>query len=215
MKVLAPKRTLGSIRDLAKQIREVVKVQEDERFPVCKVVKVLDEAAIKDGRTFLEVGFEDEMGSAAGQTDQASGVITLRNDIYINLTNDGEEGRVTFVHELGHHLLHTGAPLYRVDPQIILSDIECAEAQADIFACEVLIDVEWLKKNIAKVKISDIARHFGLPLYLLEEHIERLVINGDIAEGIQLELCFEEPFQFSLLPFGNEALQESLGFLNE
>jgi len=210
MNVLAPKRTLGNIRQLAKQIRESVDVQEYERFPVCKVVDVLEKAAIKEGNTFLEVGFEDEMGSAAGQTDQITGVITLRNDIYINLTDDGEEGRVTFVHELGHQLLHTGAPLYRVAPHINLADIECAEAQADIFACEVLIDVEWLKKNIAKVRVSDIAKHFGLPAYLLEEHIERLVINGDIAEGIQLELCFEEQFQFSLIPLQGNPLQESL-----
>lgn len=203
MECIAPKVGLITIRGHAQATRESLGLNGADIFPVIKALEIIDRAYILEQKEFLSVGTLEEMGSAAGKTNLINGAITIREDIFDNLYNDGAEGRATAMHELGHNILHQGLSLPRIDPSILKPDVlESSalklldefnpEVQADIYACETLVDHNWLKANITKYSYESISKFFGIPLYMLESHIERLIDYGELNKLQQLDLLFEE-----------------------
>jgi Zn-dependent peptidase ImmA (M78 family) len=181
--------TLSDIRNRTDSRRNLISIKNNQVFPVMEFIEIYDVLYIEDtGDTMFHLGTVKSMPYSVGETDIKTGLITLREDHYERACDGDKEGLFTAAHELGHHELHKGGPLHRLDlGSIIISDDYCPEIQADSYACELMIDSEYLKKNHKKIGLAAISEKFRVPLNKLSEHVIRMMEHGDIA-AVQGEL---------------------------
>lgn len=179
-----PELTHNEIRHRALAIKSNTRLRMKQPFPINWVTETLDDGFLENHEApFLEVSFRSELGEALGLTDMQTGQIKIREDIYDLFTENDPEGRYTVAHELGHVFLHLGAPLHKVPSHIQVHDLNCPEIQADIYACELMLNIEYVQKWFEKKPASHFANLFGLPIREVEKHLIRLAINGDIRSA--------------------------------
>ncbi|MFC3679110.1 ImmA/IrrE family metallo-endopeptidase [Bacterioplanoides pacificum] len=190
MAAIVPPKDLNEIRVTADEVKNIIGAWTRDVFPVMELIEAYDGFSVRSkGEHLLEIVSKEEMPYSSGQTCTKSGLIKLREDYYMDACDGNCEGRFTAAHELGHHILHKGVTLQRVADGIELPADYCPEVQADSFACELLIDHEYLKQNLGKHGLAAIAERYRLPVQKLFEHVQRLMENGELA-AIQLEMKF-------------------------
>ena len=134
---LVPARSWTSIEETTVGVRAVLELGDEPRFPIMRVLEfVLDH---EFEFLHLEVGSRDDMGDAEGFTCPDGSFIRLREDVYRKAWSGDGRARFTAAHELGHHVLHAGAPLARVKPNERHPPYCLSEPQANIFAASILM----------------------------------------------------------------------------
>ena len=134
---LVPPQSWAAIEDLTNDVRAVLELSDVPYFPVMTVLE-----RILDHRLeflSLEVGSRGEMGDAEGLTCPEGTFIRLREDVYRQAWDGNGRARFTAAHELGHHVLHAGAPLARVKQSERYPPYRLSEPQANFFAASILM----------------------------------------------------------------------------
>lgn len=134
---LVPPLSWAAIEDLTNSVRAALKLSDEPHFPVMTVLeRILDH---KLELLSLEVGSRDEMGDAEGFTCPEGSFIRLRDDVYRKAWEGNGRARFTAAHELGHYVLHAGAPLARVKQSERYPPYRLSEPQANVFAASILM----------------------------------------------------------------------------
>lgn len=193
MVTITRKRSLQDVRETAGAFRKLSQTNavSGSSFPIMNAVEKYDEIHCQLlNENVFEVVDDADMPLALGAVDTKSGLIILPERTYEGAVKELAEDRFTVAHELGHHLLaHREQFLLRRTGYVQISEDMCPEYQADCFACEVLLDIEYVRKNLRRLGTLVIASRFGIPYSKLIEHIERLRINGDLP-AVQMELIY-------------------------
>ena len=160
-----------------------------KRFDIVGFIERLDEAMCDQlNQNLLDVVDDCEVPLSHGATSTQTGTLIIPESTYEDARKHGLEGRFTMAHELGHSLLnHRESILLRQNPDVVVPPDMCVEQQADSFACELLLDIDYVlskRKNYSKIELS---QRFGIPFKKLDEHFYRLSENQDFPET-QLEL---------------------------
>ena len=134
---LVPPVSWAAIEDLTNDVRAVLELSDETYFPVMTVLeRVLDHRL---ELLSLEVGSIVEMGDAEGLTCPHGTFIRLREDVYQQAWDGNGRARFTAAHELGHYVLHAGAPLARVKQSERYPSYRLSEPQANFFAASILM----------------------------------------------------------------------------
>lgn len=137
-----------SIRELAKEFRNLFGLEKTLSFPIVQFIEwVLPTMGLD-----YEYVSVSEMGDAYGVTYTRKGIMQIREDVYERAINGNPRDRFTLCHELGHFLMHSpervsfargDVPAY-MDP----------EWQANAFAGELMAPFD-LVKNMNAFEIAN------------------------------------------------------------
>ena len=135
MRVSANPRSRDFIRQIARNIRKELNLENELYFPIVHVIELL---AFDDEEEFeYEIVRDREMTDTYGTTNTANNIMRIRENVYEGAVNGNPRDRFTLCHEFGHWLLHQpesvcfargNIPAY-CDP----------EWQANVFAAELMI----------------------------------------------------------------------------
>ncbi|MBP2659688.1 MAG: ImmA/IrrE family metallo-endopeptidase [Firmicutes bacterium] len=149
MNVCATALSRVKIRNLTRELREMVGVQKDLYFPIVPFIEwVLGDP---DNDFSYEIIPVTEMKDTYGTTNTESNIMRIREDVYVGAIERNPRDRFTLCHELGHFLLHQpqfisfargGVPVYRQP-----------EWQANTFAAELMAPYD-LVKDMSPDEIS-------------------------------------------------------------
>ena len=130
-------RSWANIECTTDRIRLLFNLSDEPEFPVMILLESILDQRLEFLR--LEVGSNDDMGNAEGFTCPEGSFIRLRDDVYRKAWAGDGRARFTAAHELGHHVLHAGAPLARVRPGENHPAYCLSEPQANYFAASILM----------------------------------------------------------------------------
>ena len=134
---LVEPKSWASIEGTTEDIRSLLEVSDEPRFPIMRVLEFILDHEFEMLR--LEVCSRADMGDAEGFTCPDGTFIQLREDVYRKAWSGDGRARFTAAHELGHHVLHAGAPLARVKQSERHPPYRLSEPQANVFAASILI----------------------------------------------------------------------------
>ena len=152
MSYIAQAKSRAEIRETAKLIRKIQRVETELYFPILEFMEKTLPSLIPEF-TF-RIASKEEMGACEGLTIPENQEILIRDDVYERAYNGGARERLTIAHELYHYLQHSkqtvafartnGSPVpaYQ-DP----------EWQADAFGGELLVPYE-LARDLSVEEIS-------------------------------------------------------------
>ena len=152
MEVSASPCSRGSLRQIAKNIREQLHLKHKLYFPIVEVIVIL----AANGELDYEIVSEGEMTDTYGTTNTVKNIMKIRQNVYEGAIKGNPRDRFTLCHEFGHWLLHQpqnvsfargNIPTY-CDP----------EWQANTFAGELLVPY-YLVQNM---KIEEIVEYCGV-----------------------------------------------------
>jgi Zn-dependent peptidase ImmA (M78 family) len=133
----------SDIRKRADSFRQSLRLESEPFFPIVQVLEeVLDPHVIS-----FEIGSVDEMPGILGETCPHGEFIRLREDVYEDALGGQGRARFTAAHELGHFDLHAGSSLKRVQDGDELPAFRCVEKQANQYAAELLMPVQFFSPN--------------------------------------------------------------------
>jgi hypothetical protein len=173
------------------------------RRPV-NIVRFLESGSIltKRGRRKLVYNVVDdhEMGDCDGRTDFRADTVTItvKRSVHERAVWGDGRARMTLAHELGHGVLHYGAPMFRgtnaSGPTELsqTSAFESAEHQAKVFASAFLIDD---KVAATFDSAEQISVEFGVSLEAAEICFERLAEASERVESAKRVMRSNEEYQ--------------------
>lgn len=145
-------------------------------FPVMEVLeKVLDNRL---GLVRLEVWEDaDLMGAEGLSFKDGDGVdrIVLPDSVYRGAWAGDARARFTASHELGHWVLHSRVALHRTSQENLRGQFESSEWQANTFAAEVLMPVEYISRNDTA---EDLCSRFGVSAQAAQLRLRALTKQG-------------------------------------
>ena len=162
----------------AKQLRRYFGVDNETRLDVVELVQrpkiwtVYGEKELK-----FEIWPDDKMGRSSGRTVYTSGgvIIAVRRSVRHGAYMGIGHHRNTFAHELGHAVMHDGAPKdRRADGNVTYKSIkpfESAEHHAKVFAPAFLINEDVAQQITSAEEISIT---FGISLRSAEIYFEQI-----------------------------------------
>ncbi|MDK2779061.1 MAG: ImmA/IrrE family metallo-endopeptidase [Pseudomonadota bacterium] len=187
MKVTAPYQSLENIRKRAWMLRLANGAKPGRYFDAMDALEKLDAGMVEEfNRHIWECVQIEDMPDSLGEVSLKERKILLREDCYLSATDGDKEGLFTVAHELGHFFLHTDCRLHRLLPDMELDETRCPEYQADAFACELLIDSDYLIRSIHRMTIDELSDRFRIPVNKLNDHLGRMAKNGDINQQLSL-----------------------------
>lgn len=142
---IVPPITWRQIRDLAHKLRTCLDYLNKPKFPVMEVVEFTIPTLIPGFQ--LEIGNDLTMQGAEGYTDPDGKFIVLHEDVVRDAYAGDGRARFTVGHELGHLLLHTKLVLARVPPRLSVKPYRRSEPQANQFAAEILMPIEFFQPS--------------------------------------------------------------------
>lgn len=154
---LVPPRTWAQIDKHADAVREVLKLTNQPRIDIVRVVETVICNAMELSE--FQVFSKSEMGHLEGLTCPQGSFIRFREDVYERACEGDGRARFTFAHELGHLILHRNAPLARASKRDGTPSYMLAEPQANRFAATLLMPKAHLSQTD---EASDVARRFGV-----------------------------------------------------
>jgi hypothetical protein len=165
-------RSYRDIRSIAAQTLRSFNLKKSERVDIIKCLKSGSVMTLWGQRTLIyDIVPDWNMGCDDALTVYGRPAITIRARKTVNQKALFGEGmaRTTLAHELGHAVMHPGAPKARrhignVTPKFI-PKYESAEHQADVFASEFLVPEGDLSKYQSP---QDIAVFFGVSVQAAE-----------------------------------------------
>lgn len=172
-------RSIKNIRKIANNIRKTLDIKK----PYVKIVRILDILA-DAGIIELEILQNDCLPSSEwGQTkliknsSMEKPLITLKEDVYNKADLGDGFHRFTIAHELGHAFLHIqdlklSRSTNHIQKQEWYMD---SEWQANVFAAELLADVNYIKISET---IDCIADKFGITRRAAEVRFDKLFKEG-------------------------------------
>ena len=135
MKVSANPRSRQFIRKIARNIRELLNMENELYFPIVQVIELL--AADEEEEFDYEIVSDGEMTDTYGTTNTASNIMKIRQKVYEGAIKGNPRDRFTLCHEFGHWLLHQPESVSFARGEI---PTYCdPEWQANTFAAELLI----------------------------------------------------------------------------
>ena len=132
----AKARTKVMIKRIAKAIRKILKLENNEPFPVIKFIEVLMSGLHESQFMFVVVDDKDLKYNYA-ETDIKNKVVRIRQSVYEKAVNNDENALKIIKHELGHYFLHrkdVELIFAKSDKETKIKVIEDPEWQADVFA---------------------------------------------------------------------------------
>lgn len=189
------KLSLDVVRQESQKIRSLLEETFPKYFSGTKVDVMglvqmyADYMAVHLNKVVLHIVSDEEMVEFAGETNTQTGCIYLPERTLLGALKGNSEDVFTVLHELGHHFLHQGVRLHRVNPGSFLPLDNNPEDQADSFVFEFLATPEFVRGKLKRGGSLGLASALGLPLYKVREHVKRLADNGDLG-GNQLEIIF-------------------------
>ena len=138
--VLAHPISRRDIRALTNRIRNLLGLSDDFYFPIVPFIEQVM-PMIFDGFCYEIVDTPEMPGRYAEAFPQLN-LMRIREDVYINATNDIGRDRFTLAHEVGHFILHGEGRVALA--RIIDENIPAyrkPEWQANAFAAELMIQV--------------------------------------------------------------------------
>ncbi|QEH67305.1 ImmA/IrrE family metallo-endopeptidase [Cellulosilyticum sp. WCF-2] len=138
------------------------------RQKVLKLIKKYNTSDPDKLADFLNIKIvEWDLGNQAGSYR----LLKRKKVIFLNSKLSFHQRKIVLAHELGHALLHPTTNCYFIQNKTLLCSSKI-EKEANIFACELLINDELLGEYIGK-SINEIAAAEYLPAELL-----KLKLNG-------------------------------------
>lgn len=139
--VRVPPRSRAALRQTAGQLLEFCNVRE----PPVPIVNILEHDLTGIGLVY-EYASRSSMGDDHGRSYPDEGRIVIREDVYERACAGEGRDRLTIAHEIGHVVLHSGLPLSRsVTPSGPVRAYESSEWQANAFAGELLMPIDWVR----------------------------------------------------------------------
>jgi len=151
-----PPRSKKDIVANAHAIRQFLKLEDQDFFPVSKVYEML--GMMFEGADF-EVLEEHELGDDHGRTYPDQLLIVIRNDVYKRACSGEGRDRFTMCHELGHLVMHRGIALSRINPASPPKIYCNSEWQADMFASYLMMPPDLICRYES---IAEIVSNFGV-----------------------------------------------------
>lgn len=144
---------IKQIRAVANKAREIFRITE----PRVDIVGLYEFRLPEFGVTY-DWCDERELANQHGLTFPNEGLIQIRRDVYEGACAERGRDRFTMGHEVGHLILHDNVAFARTDGTH--KWIEDSEWQADTFAAEFLMPVEFVRLHCRNP--SDIEVLFGV-----------------------------------------------------
>ena len=156
-------RSREKIREEASDIRKLMFALTRDASPKFDILKFLDIALPQIMPSFvLEVRTIGEMQSNHGLTFPDTGIMNIREDVFLGAHGGNARDRMTLAHELGHLILHKNIALpKRYSPPSSTPRYRDSEWQADCFGAELLVDHSQI--NICR-SASDVMKVFGVSM---------------------------------------------------
>lgn len=179
--ILVPAKSICDIRGVATKIRVLTRAKDNKPFPIKQVIESFNDRIAENDAEIMQVVEDSELPFSYADTDPSTGVIRLRNDCYEKAENQNKEALFTISHELGHSEMHRGvATLPRMDNVQFIPELFDSEVQADSFACELMVSLKYLRRNLKRLGVRRISDLFRIPEHKLNAHITRLIKSGDL-----------------------------------
>ena len=148
--------SIKNIRKITKMLREVLNIEDDERFPIVHFIEwVLGDP---DSDFDYEITEVEEMQDIYGLTDTNRNVMKIRGDVYKGAIEGNPRDVFTLCHELGHYLLHKPEAVEFARVSENIPAFRNPEWQANTFAAELLAPYDRAKNMSAK----EIAEQYGM-----------------------------------------------------
>lgn len=149
--MVVPSLSRKNIRTIALNVRKSVQMDNCFMFPIVQYMELLA-AEVED--FILEICPVSEMQRFHGLTME-SGVIQIREDVYVNAANGDGCARDTMAHELGHWLLHRGNKAHaKIADKGVVPAYASPEWQAKAFAGELLVPSHLITKDMTVDDVS-------------------------------------------------------------
>ena len=148
----------AALREIAKNIRRELKLENVARFPVVEFLEFMQQTVEDFDYQIVE---NDELSkSMFANYNPLSAMVSIKEKYY-NMACIGHGfARWTLLHECLHHVLHRNqmAALSRQD-NVPHKPFEDSEWQADALACELLMPLEMMN---ADMTVEEVAEKFGV-----------------------------------------------------
>lgn len=129
----------NGIRRFTKRIREIFGLENELYFPIVQVI----EGIMPNLGLNYEIVSAQEMGNTYGVTFTSSGIMKIREDVYIGAVNGNSRDRFTLCHELGHFLMHSPERVSFARGEV--PKYMQPEWQANVFAGELMAPYDLVK----------------------------------------------------------------------
>ncbi len=137
------------IRDLTRELREIIGVQNELYFPIVYFIEWV--LGNPDNDFNFKIVPIAEMEDTYGTTNTESNIMKIREDVYDGAVAGNPRDRFTLCHELGHFLLHQ--PQFISFARGAIPTYCQPEWQANTFAAELMAPYD-LVKNMSPEEIS-------------------------------------------------------------
>lgn len=179
--VLVPEKSVRDVRSEASKFRALIEVKDNQPFPIKEFIDDVNDRMAKNDAEIMQIVEDSELAGAYADTDPSTGIIRLSNDCYEKAGAGNKEALFTISHELGHSQMHRGvATLPRMGALHIIPEDFDSEIQADSFACELMVSLKFLRRNLKRLGARRISDMFLIPEHKLNAHITRLLKSGDL-----------------------------------
>lgn len=172
---IVPAKSWDDIGALASRVRAQFGLSDQLRFPIMDLLERILDQELSWLR--LEIETKQQMNEAEGYTCPNGTFIRLREDVYNGAWSGNGRDRFTAAHELGHFAMHTGTPLARATRQDDVPSYRLAEPQANQFAAELLMPVEWVRRSDSG---QELAARFGVSHEAACRRLGQLIKRGKI-----------------------------------
>ena len=104
MNAVAEARSRKEIRNLARELRQIIGAEDIYEFPIIKFIEYILEDPINGVQ--VEILEKDEMQDTYGITLINEDKIYIRGDVYDGAARGNPRDRFTLCHEVGHYIMH-------------------------------------------------------------------------------------------------------------
>lgn len=144
-----------NIRRIANWLKSELGLTIDEPVDVFHLMEKVLYKELEDYS--FEVHTVEEMKEDEGKTYPSENRVLIREDVYELALEDDARARFTFIHELGHLVLHDQVPVYARNEEEV-KKYEDPEWQADCFAGEFLMPLDGIKD----LTVENIMQKYGV-----------------------------------------------------
>ena len=137
---IAPPRSRANLREIARQFRSFLHLENELYFPIVQVLDVM--AMLFHDFSYEIIADTEWVGTSHACTDMRTGCIRIRESVYNSACEGGGRDRMMIAHEIAHWLLHYshGFTLQRNFELLPVKSYMDPEWQAKCLAGELMVD---------------------------------------------------------------------------
>ncbi len=129
------------LRSVANKIRELIKIPEDEPFPVVQFLEVI----LSEWNYEMHIVPDEDMDNNYAETIPSLKICRIRESVYENAIKGSPRDRFTIAHEIGHIFLHDDLTVSFARNEKNIPAYKDPEWQASTFAAELLVPYSQIK----------------------------------------------------------------------